>query len=199
MQAKLFKHVIAIATIASATTVAFAGEAYVFGAVGASNYTGNGKSEIDAALVGAGATGLRSSMSNSSTGYKAGLGYQFNPNFAIEGSYVDVGSFKYSATTTNVGAINAEAKGSGLNFSALGIAPINDNFSVFGKVGYTSLTVKSSAAVAGISVNGSEDKNSASFGFGGIYKLTDKVGVRVEWEQLYSDVNMFTVGLQAKF
>lgn len=199
MQTKLFKHVIAIAAIASATTASFAGEVYVFGAVGASNYTGNAKSEIDAALVGAGVTGLQSSLSNSSTGYKAMLGYQFNPNFAIEGGYVDVGSFKYSATTTNVGAINADTKGAGLNVSALGIAPINDKFSVFGKIGYTALTQKSSASAVGVSVSTSQDKNSAGFGFGGIYKLTDKVGVRVEWEQLYSDVNMFTVGLQAKF
>lgn len=198
MQAKFFKHVIAIVAITSATTVAFAGEAYVFGAVGASTYTGNAKSQIDTAIIGAGYTGLQSSINSSSTGYKAGVGYQFTPNFAIEGSYVDIGSFKYSATVTG-GWVNADVKGSGLNVAALGIAPINDNFSLFGKVGYTAASQKASVVGAGGSFSSSQDKNSGGFGFGGIYKLTEKVGVRVEWEQLYSDVNLFTVGLQAKF
>jgi OOP family OmpA-OmpF porin len=174
------------------------GNLYFLGALGQASYTGNYKSVLDSAL--STYAGLSSTSESSSTGYKLGLGYQFNPYVASEATYIDVGTaFKYRATITG-GWVNVDAKGSGMNFSVLGIAPINDQFSLFGKIGYTSATIKNSIVGAGGTASvPDEDKNSGSFGIGGIYRVTKTLGIRAEWDKLYSDLSLASIGLQVNF
>ncbi|PWV72356.1 MULTISPECIES: outer membrane beta-barrel protein [unclassified Halomonas] len=68
------------------------------------------------------------------TAFKLFAGYQFNPNFAVEASYVDFGDF------TATGIINGEparakASADGFGFALVGRLPIDAGFSVFGKLG----------------------------------------------------------------
>jgi OOP family OmpA-OmpF porin len=174
------------------------GNLYFLGALGSASYSGNAKSLFDSAL--SRYAGLSSTSESSSTGYKLGLGYQFNPYIASEVTYLDLGTaFKYRATITG-GWLNVDAKGSGMNFSVLGIAPINDQFSLFGKIGYTSATIKYSMVGAGGTASvPDEDKNSGSFGVGGIFKVTKTLGIRAEWDKLFSDVSLASIGLQVEF
>ena len=86
-----------------------------------------------------------------------------------------------------------------LNLSALAIAPVNYQLSVFGKLGYTLGTLSASGNSGGTTVRLNQDKTSLGLGFGGIYSITSTIGVRAEWEQLYEDVKLLSLGLQFKF
>ena len=172
---------------------------YALVSIGNSTYMGNAQSDGDAALTAAGQTGISSSLSTRGTGYKAMLGYQLNPSFAVEGGYWDIGNLtKYQATASG-GGLNVDYKGIGLNASALGLAQVNTELSVFGKLGLTYSSVTGSGSGPGVSVSSTEEKASLGYGVGGIYNLTPKLGLRAEWERLYSDVTLFSVGLQVKF
>ncbi|MHB1241067.1 MAG: hypothetical protein ACYC18_11270 [Gammaproteobacteria bacterium] len=50
--------------------------------------------DLDAALAGAGVTAI-SSVDDTDFAYKLFAGYRFNPNFALEGGYVDLGSLRF--------------------------------------------------------------------------------------------------------
>jgi hypothetical protein len=125
--------------------------------------------------------GLR--ISSNAPGFKARLGYQLSPSFALEGGYLETGS-----TSPNAAFSNTTLSG-GLNVSALGYMPLNDQLSLFGKLGFTT----------GAPVSLSQDKNTLGMGLGGIYQLTPRLGLRAEWERPSGDINLLTFGLQARF
>jgi OOP family OmpA-OmpF porin len=180
-------------------TAAQAQGPYALVSVGNSTYMGNAQNDGDAALTAAGQTGISSSLSTRGTGYKALLGYQLSPSFAVEGGYWDIGNLtKYQATASG-GGLSVDYKGMGLNASALGLAQVNNELSVFGKLGLTYSSVTGSGSGTGMSVGSTEEKASLGYGVGGIYNLTPKLGLRAEWERLYTDVTLFSVGLQVKF
>lgn len=192
----------AFALVAFAAGVGLAGPAFAEGLyiLGSSNQMSLGAStstESDADLVRLGRTGLRPSMA-SNTEFKGRLGYQLTPNFAVEGGYVDLGTPSYSTGLAG-GLKGLDAKSSGMNVSALGIMPVNYQLSVFGKVGYTSGSLRGPDSLGGTSASISQDKNSLGMGLGGIYQITPSIGLRAEWERPYSDVNLLTFGLQARF
>lgn len=194
------KHLaIAVTTLALATlgTSALAQNAYIVGAIGSSIPANNIKTDTDALLRSYGATNLQSSLGNG-TAMRFAAGYQVNPNFGIEGGYVDTGTMSYTATATGA-TISSDVKGTGFQFALVGTAPINDSFAAFGKVGYTALSMKSNARINTTSVSLTEDKNSGGFGFGAKYKLSEKLWLRGEWERVSSDVSAITFGLQANF
>lgn len=71
------------------------------------------------------------------TGYKLFGGYRFNANFALEGSYVDFGTHKGSATDEH-GFTNPAPdswKYSAYTIAAVGTLPLSGGFSVLGKAG----------------------------------------------------------------
>jgi OOP family OmpA-OmpF porin len=183
------------ATIAS---FASAGDLYVLGGSGNLHYPGSAQDESDSYLTSEHLTGINSSMGAGDTGLKVTLGYTLNPNFAIEGRYVDIGSSARNASLTG-GSMGGDYGGNGLNVSGLGIFALNNEVSVFGKAGLSLSNMKGSAISAGISALSGDDKTILGYGMGGIYNLTSKVGLRLEWEKLFSDVSLFSLGLQAKF
>jgi len=206
------KH-LAVATILSVSMAsAFAGDWYAVGSIGQSKVKDGNKSEIDSGLVSAGVTGLSSSLDEKDTGYKLQLGYKFTPNWAIEGGYVDLGKFKYNATFTGGGA-NAEVKASGWNIAGVGTVPINDRFSLFGKLGLIDAKVKGSVTATGpggtASGNTSSTKSKANWGIGANYGVSKAWGLRAEWERFSklgdknttgeSDVDLLSVGVVFNF
>lgn len=207
------KTILATAVLSLAAVSASAGDWYGVGSIGRSSLPNdNSKGDIDSALVSAGATGLSSSFDDSDTGYKLQLGYQFNQNWAVEGGYVDLGEFKYHASYTG-GAANAKAKADGWNIDVVGILPINDQFSVFGKLGFIDAKVKidASATGPGGSASGSADDTcwKGTWGVGATYNFSKTIGIRAEWERFdklgdkgstgESNVNLLSVGLSFKF
>jgi len=178
---------------------------------------------------------LQSTQASAKRGYKLQLGYEFTPNFAIEGGYVDLGKTTYSATygaqitTTNpvfswwpkgpqttttstlAGSASREAKITGWNVSGVGIYPINDQFSVFGKLGMINAKVKSSDAGAAFASGDdtTETKWKTTYGVGGTYNFSKSLGVRAEFERFSKlgdsqttgavDVNLLSLGLAGRF
>ncbi len=67
---------------------------YVLGGLGQARMDIN-QGELDAASLAVG-NGVPSSVSNTETGWKLGVGYQFNQYFGVEGTYVDFGKPSYS-------------------------------------------------------------------------------------------------------
>ena len=189
---------IAVSLLAAGATAVQAQELYFLLSVGNTNFMGNAQSDADAVLARAGQTGIGSSLAARSTGYKAMLGYRLNPTWAVEGGYVDLGSYRYNATSSG-GALTADYRGTGLNASALGFFPLNGEVSVFGKLGLTYSHLKGSGSTNGIKLDNTEEKAGLGYGVGGLYNLTDKLGLRAEWERLNSDITQFSVGLQVRF
>src|SRR5881275_314908 len=82
------------------------------------------------------------------TAYKLYGGYQFHPNFAVEGGYYNLGRYDYGFTTLG-GAFSGNTRYHGLNLDLVGRFPITDRFAAFGRIGAAYTEAKSSVATAG--------------------------------------------------
>ncbi len=177
---------------------------------------GRTKSKIDDAritsrLLGGGFATSSISNDDSDTGYKLFAGYKFNRNFALEGGYFDLGRFGYSATTVPAGTLNGKIKLNGLNLDAVGILPINQKFSAFGRVGVNYADAKDSFSGTGAVVvtnpNPSKREANLKLGLGLQYDFTRSVGMRAEVERYRindavgskGDVDMISAGLVYRF
>ncbi len=175
---------------------------YVMGAVGQARTSF--QSEMDAALIGAGATGVVSSGKDNATAYKLAAGYQFNANGAVELSYLDSGKFSYTATVaTPAGFGTATGKATGWSLVAVGILPIDSQFGVLGKLGVADIRSSVSAIGAGGFAAASGSKTRATYGLGVKYDLTNAVFLRGDWDSYKSALNkrvsVWSVGVGYKF
>lgn len=148
---------------------------------------------IDLEFVGTGA-----SLDDSDTGFGLGGGLQVNDHFAFEFAYVDLGSIAYRAdgtVTDGTDTVGAEAllEGSadGPVVSVLGVLPIGERFSVFGRAGLALLSAKGTARIA---IDGTSQRDTQSsqksnlvFGAGVEYALSKNFALRLGWER-YLDV-----------
>jgi OOP family OmpA-OmpF porin len=198
-----------IAAALAASSIACA-EGYVVGSIGRSTVDAN-KAALDSVLTGAGATALSSTLNNTDTGYKIQIGQQLSPNWAVEGGWVNFGKVNYSATFTG-GNASVDAKASGFNVAALGILPLNESFSLFGKLGVIYATVDASASIVGRTASGwataSASNWKPTWGLGGTINVSKQVGIRAEFEQFSklgdtntgkSTVDLLSVGMVFKF
>ena len=80
---------------------------------------------------------------------------------------------------------------SALTASVVGSVPVSTDLSLFGRLGYGSVT----AAANGVKA----DINSAAYGVGASYKLNTNMALRAEYTRYASDVSKVGVGLQYKF
>lgn len=117
------------------------------------------------------------SAKDNGTGFKLFGGYQFTPNYGVEAAYVGLGD----ATGTD-GAYSIKSEPRTFYVAATGTLPLNNEFSVFGKVGVAQNHVKLS--VAGPGLYGSESKNrtTAVIGVGAAYQLNKNVSFVAEYE-----------------
>jgi opacity protein-like surface antigen len=81
----------------------------------------------------------------------------------------------------------------------VGTIPLNDKFSVFGKLGYSIFTTQSDITIGTVKSTASEKTNGVGFGLGASYKLVDIIRVKASYEMISSDVSAFLVGVQIKF
>jgi len=113
-----------------------------------------GQSQVkfdDNVLPIAGATATSLSKNETDTGFKAYVGYRLHQNFALEGGYTDFGKFSATRTMTapGSGTVHADLKASGWHVDAVGIWPIQNNFSLFAKLGVIFNEVKTSLGTTG--------------------------------------------------
>jgi OmpA-OmpF porin, OOP family len=128
-------------------------------------------------------------------GWKIFGGYKFNPNFAVEGSYGDFGEI-----TLTTGAVTARGELTSLGIAAVGMLPIGERFSLFGKVGWNLTDQKVTVTGPGGSALDGDDGGELNFGFGALFHAMPQLGVRLEWERLEkSEVDMISIGVQYRF
>lgn len=166
---------------------------------------------INTGLLGLGFTNASTSKDENDTGYKIFAGYNFTKNFALEGGYFDLGKFSFNSTTAPAGTLQGTLKVSGFNLDAVGILPIQDNFSVFGRVGVQYAETKDSFSGTGAVVvtnpNPKKSETNYKMGLGAGYDFTKTVGLRAEWERYRvsdglgdkGDVDLYSLGLRFKF
>ncbi len=128
------------------------------------------------------------------------LGYELNPNLAIEGMV----AFGMSDATVKVNGQNVTDEKFKIN-NAVGVyikpkTKLNDSLEIFARAGYA--RVKATASTVGIESD-SNTESSFSYGAGMSYAISPKAAVNVDYMQYLSKdgfkVNGFTLGIGFKF
>jgi OOP family OmpA-OmpF porin len=156
--------------------------------------------DLDTGSLAAAGMTTRSSDDND-VGWKLFAGYQFHRNWAVEGTYYDLGRFDASgfvtASPATPASVSVKVKGWGL--AAVGILPLQQNFSLFGKLGGFWSDSSASASVGGFRAAVDDSNSDWLGGIGVMYNFSRNLGVRAEAEFIGSDVQFYSIGLQFKF
>lgn len=167
--------------------------------------------KISSSLVGGGFQSSTIADDNRSTGYKLFGGYQFNPNFALEGGYFDLGHFGFTATTVPAGTLSGNIKIRGVNLDVVGTVPLSEKFSAFGRIGanYAEATDAFAGTGAVSVLNPSPNKRDTNLkvGLGLQYAFTESLALRTEVERYRvddavgnkGDVDHLSIGLVYRF
>lgn len=159
-----------------------------------------GQSDVDDEIT----TGLIDSgtVDGKDTAWKIFGGYMFNRHFGIEAAYINAGEVSYSGTFSGFPVTGGKVELTAFNVSVLGNLPINEQFSVFGKVGLFSWEAEASDITGGFPFSGSDDGTDVSFGVGVGYNFTPNFGVRAEYELFQTDnadASLISIGLVWRF
>ena len=145
------------------------------------------------------------------TGYKLFGGYRMNRNFALEAGYFDLGKFGFTANTLPAGTLNGRIKINGVNLDLVGMLPITEKFSAFGRVGVNRAeardTFTGTGAVRVLNPNPRKRDTNIKFGLGLQYAFTDAFAVRAEVERYRindavgndGDIDLASIGLIYRF
>ncbi|HEX2558511.1 porin family protein [Phenylobacterium sp.] len=120
---------------------------------------------------------------------QARLGARFHPNFGVEGEAA-FGVNDEEVTIAPGVTADLELKHQ-LGIYAVGFLPLNENFELLGRVGYSTAEIEASATGFG---SASDDLDGWAFGVGGQYFFDGQNGVRVDYtrhefdEDLEADV-----------
>ncbi|MDB5764781.1 MAG: flagellar motor protein MotB [Herminiimonas sp.] len=166
---------------------------------------------ITSSLLSGGFTTPSISDDDRNTGYKIFGGYQFNRNFALEGGYFDLGKFGFTANTVPAGTLSGNIKIRGLNLDLVGILPITEKFSAFGRAGVNYADARDSftgtGAVRVTNPSPSTRDTNYKVGLGLQYAFTEALAMRAEVERYRindavgnkGDVDLVSVGLVYRF
>ncbi len=123
-------------------------------------------------------------LSETDNGWKVFGGANLSPNLGLELAFVDLGEF--------VGGVLTQ---SGVSYHLVGYVPVSDSFDLFGKIGLFAWKVDA----FGLSNTGTD----LTYGFGGEYRMTQQLALRVEWETYQDvdggDVDLVSAGLSVRF
>jgi OOP family OmpA-OmpF porin len=143
--------------------------------------------------------GTVSSCDEKDSAWKVFGGYQFNRNFAIEASYFDYGSVSASGQVVSL-PTNVSGDLSAFGIAAVGILPLGNAFSIFGKLGLLRTEVDVTASVAGFPGSDSEDETGLHYGVGVMFDIGRNLSIRAEWERNDEvEVDMLSLGVQFRF
>jgi OmpA-OmpF porin, OOP family len=137
-----------------------------------------------------------------STAFKIFAGYQVGKYFGIEFGYIDMGEI----TATAPGPDTYTAALSGFDAFVVGIWPISNEFSLFGKFGFIAWNSDLSVSLAGLgSAKDSFSDTDLAYGFGAQYNFSKNFGLRAEYEAFDIDPvaagagNTYVVTLSATY
>jgi len=177
---------------------------------------GRSKAKIDDqaitnALITDGATSTSINNDTRGTGFRIFGGYQFNDYVALEGGYVDLGKFGYTATTNPAGTVNGIIRLKGLDLGVIGFLPFTDKLYGFGRVGmnYTQAHdhFSSTGLVDTINPNPAKSDLNYNFGLGLEYRMTQALALRLEAQRYRvndaignrGDIDLVSVGMLYRF
>ncbi|HEU4707852.1 MAG TPA: outer membrane beta-barrel protein [Methylophilaceae bacterium] len=195
--------------LATFATSALAKGLYVTGQVTHSNLSLD-EHTFDKALTNAGATGLTSSSDGSGEQWRLQAGYQFNPYFAIEGGYIDLGTADYKAEFAG-GAAKGHEKAGGVDLTVLGIIPATDNLAIFAKAGLIAAKVETrlSSGSPAVDIKDSTTEVRPLVGAGVSWKVMQNVDLRFDYDHVSGlgksgnagkmDDNMVSAGISYHF
>jgi len=214
--------------IAALVAFLFAGAAqaadettYLYGAVGATRIDpAFDQAANDAALQALGAPDLSSKVDRWDSGWKVMVGWMPSRYLALEGGFTVLGTATYNAQFTG-GAAKSEFRAGGIAFDVLGLAPVSDSLSLFGKVGGIAASVvtnqsltppgqnagPSPIATASTSTTTNARMLRPNFGVGAIFDYTKNISLRFEVERFsrigndttgISNIDMISLGLLLK-
>jgi len=146
---------------------------------------------ITSNLLSQGFTGVSIADDDRDVGFKIFGGYQINRYFAIEGGYVNLGEFGYTATTTPAGTMTGNIELQGVNLDVVGILPFTEKLSAFARAGVLYAEAKDTFTTTGLVINTnpnpSKRDTNYKFGVGLQYDITEKLGMRLEAERYRID------------
>ena len=165
---KMFKKFIAAAALATLASSAFAATPNTF-------YAGvdGGSTKID-------------DFGDDKGSYGAFLGYNFHENFAAEIGARRLGSW-------DIGPVGVDANQ--YSASIIGTLPLQNNFNVFGRLGYNKVEAK--AEYQGFSADA--DDSGVLYGVGVGYQFTPTISGRVEFQKPSSDSRNISAGIAFAF
>jgi len=199
-----------VAALASPLAIADETGGYIGGNFGRTTATIDDP-RITSSLAARGFTVTSIADDDRDSGYKVFGGYRINRNFAIEAGYFNLGKFGYVATTLPAGTLTGTIKLQGVNLDLLGIVPIGEKFSIFGRIGGIYAEAKDhftgTGAVNVLVPNPQKRAGSYKFGAGLQYDFTRSLSMRAEAERYRiddavgnrGDIDLFSVGLVYRF
>jgi OOP family OmpA-OmpF porin len=189
------KQMILAAAILCCTVPAMAGDAYVGASVGRSNQSAHlGGFLIDHA--------------GHATAYKLFGGYQFTPNFGIEGGLADLGKLAVEGGTVEGARTWGDVRPRSFYAAGTASLPLTDKFAVSGKLGVAATRLTQTISAAGWSSSESHGRASLLAGVGASYALNEKVSLVAEYENFGKvakrtaeevKAEMVSVGVRMKF
>src|SRR5450759_737657 len=198
-----------LAAVAAFASIGLAGNAfaqqgpfYIGASIGTAQYDFNFTDQVRALSTGSLPVTSASLHKDSDTGYKLTLGYQVVPQAAIELDYVNLGKASTSYEFNGLGRYTREGtyKISGLNLSGVFSQPINEQFSVFGRLGvlYSKYQYSETGANFPAFTPSTEPpvhsftapdlkRSKLSYGLGAEDRLNPMTALRLGWDR-YTDI-----------
>jgi OmpA-OmpF porin, OOP family len=136
--------------------------------------------------------------SGEDTAFKLFGGWRFHANLAAEVSLIDFGEAKGSGTIGGA-PVTGTTRVRGAGLAALGILPLDERMSLFGRLGL--LKVKSRTQLEGASgAIEADDEIELHVGIGGMLHLARGFSLRLEYERLNdTKIDLLSLGLQYRF
>ncbi len=120
-------------------------------------------------------------------GWKIIAGYDFNENFAIEGSYVNSGEAE-----DTVSGIDVEAELTAFTVSAVGLLPLSESATLYGKLGLYS----GESEVSAFGLTEDDDESGLTVGGGVRFQTTEQLTLRAEFDWYDTDLDtVWSIGV----
>lgn len=166
-------------------------------------YAGVGIGRANLGMTGQDLSGLdNAQVHDNDTSYTARMGYRFNPYFALELGYYDLGHYNFDGQGPLGNTVSGSAKAKSFGLSAVAIAPLGDAFDIYGRVGYarSELKLTASSPIVPRNADVKDKQDEATYGVGGRWHFAPQWGLFAEWMKNDKiQVDSYLAGIDFRF